>query len=86
MSVVIGLHIPTAASASFPTKCPTNTAHTIDASKTSIVDSIKSDVVSIKEETIPTGGHFQTTTLIVNALANTISSASISFPFSITGR
>lgn len=42
-----------------PTVCPTNTAHTIDTSKTSIVEEVIEDTVTIKEENTPTGGHYQ---------------------------
>lgn len=42
-----------------PATCPTNTAHTIDASKTTIVETNKADLIEIKEETTPTGRHYQ---------------------------
>lgn len=42
-----------------PTKCPTNTTHTIDATKTAIVDKITEHLMTIREENVITGGHYQ---------------------------
>jgi len=66
-----------------PTKCPINTAHTIDSVVT-VVNEIDPNEVQVKEEHIPTGGHFQATTLKLHALANTTSSISTAWPFNIT--
>lgn len=46
-----------------PTKCPTNTAHTIDTGTITIVDEASSNMVKIKEENIATGGNYQATTV-----------------------
>lgn len=43
-----------------PTTCPTNTAHTIDAAKTVIVDAVADNEVKIQEEQTKTGAHYQT--------------------------
>jgi len=67
-----------------PSTCPTNTAHTIDATKTSIVDKVDPNETLIKEESTPTGGNFDCTTLKVNATKNTISTSKISWPYPIS--
>lgn len=67
-----------------PTTCPTNTNHTIDPTQTTIVDTIEDSVVTIKEESTPTGGNFRATTLKINALKNQISSNSTIFPHPIS--
>jgi hypothetical protein len=64
-----------------PTLCPINTAHTIDTSKTTIVDKRDSNQVEIKQESTPTHGRFSTRSLVVNALKNATSSASIVWPY-----
>lgn len=53
-----------------PTTCPTNTSHTIDTSKTSIVETKVDESLFIKEETVPTGGHFKTETIVMNINAS----------------
>ena len=67
-----------------PTTCPVNTAHTIDATKTAIIDSREPDQVTIKEETIATGGHFGCNTLVVNAIKNATTSVTLSWPHPIS--
>lgn len=67
-----------------PTTCPTNTAHPITQSFTNIVEKISSEEVSIKEETIPTGGNFQTTTMTIDASANTTTIGQWWFPIPIS--
>lgn len=54
---------------SAPAKCPTDTAHTVDTNSIAIVKTVAETIVTIKEEDIPTGGHFcvQTVTLAVSA-------------------
>lgn len=42
-----------------PSTCPTNTAHTINSSLTSIVEINEADLITVKEEFIPTGGHYK---------------------------
>ena len=53
-----------------PTKCPTNTSHTIDTSKTSIIDTKTNDAILVREESVPTGGHFKTETIVMNINAS----------------
>jgi len=48
---------------SAPTKCPEDGSHSIDTTSISIIKKIDSNQVSIKEENIPTGGHYQATTV-----------------------
>jgi len=56
-----------------PTVCFNNCDHSIDTDKTSIIESKEDNTVSafIKEEDIPTGGHFQCTTQHIQ-IPNTI--------------
>ena len=67
-----------------PTTCPTNTAHTIDATKTLVLREIQDNLVTIREEIQETGGHFGCATLIINSLKNTTTSAQISWPHPIS--
>jgi hypothetical protein len=67
-----------------PTTCPTNSAHSIDASKTAVINTVADNVVTVREEYISTGGNFQVTTLQMVAAANTTTSASLSFPYPIS--
>jgi len=46
-----------------PTKCPNDTSHTVNTVLTSVVETISENKVTIKEETIETGGHFGTRTV-----------------------
>jgi len=63
-----------------PTTCPTDTAHTINLSSIAITDIVTSQLVEIKEETVPTGGHYQATTKAVTA--NGIETTSTDFTWS----
>ncbi len=71
-------------SETLPTTCPTNTAHTIDSNNVSIIEINDPDTIKIKEESIPTGAHFSATTIKINAIKNTVTSTTISFPFPIS--
>lgn len=69
-----------------PTTCPHNTAHTINLNSISIVDQQGPDILSIKEESTPTGGHYraQTETLVANAGPDVSTSMQFSWPFDIS--
>lgn len=67
-----------------PTTCPTNTTHTINSTKTSIVDTSDSSVVTVKEESTSTGGHFSCETFKVTAEANSTGTYSTSWPIPIS--
>ena len=69
---------------STPTICPTNTAHTINSDETVILKTIKDDMVTIKEENIPTGGNFGCRTVTVNAVKNTTSTKIFWFPYPVS--
>lgn len=66
-----------------PTLCPTDGAHTIDSSKTTIVDKIADNLIQIKEESTPTGGNFRAETKTINVPANTTQSFDYSWDFPI---
>lgn len=71
-------------STSEPTVCPNNNTHTIDASKTVIIDKVLSDEVSIKEEDVPTGGHYKIVSNVLVCPANTTSTHNYSYPYDMT--
>lgn len=66
-----------------PTTCPTNTAHTISGSSVTIIDQRGDNIVTIKEEDIPTQGHFQFTVIKLVTAPNTTSTTNIVFPINI---
>lgn len=70
-------------SETLPDKCPTNTAHSIDANMTTIIQFRKPDTVAIKEEEIPTGGHFQFKYEKISTPANQTSVTNISYPINV---
>lgn len=67
-----------------PTTCPINTSHTIDTSSIVVVGKKNDNELSIKEETTPTGGHFSTHTVHIDAAQNTTTPYVIKFPFPIS--
>jgi len=67
-----------------PTTCPSNSAHTIDAALTRIIKTVDDNIVTIREETDATGGHFSCATLKINATQNTTSSSSIYWPHPVS--
>lgn len=71
-------------SESEPTKCPINTAHTIDRSKTSIIATKSDDSIHVKEESTPTGGYFKTETVVMNIDASSTFEQSYSWPYPIS--
>lgn len=65
-----------------PTVCPTNAEHTIGA--IAIVNKVDSNVVAVREETTPTGGHFQTVTRKITADGNATTHFNYTWPMPIT--
>ena len=70
--------------ASVPTTCPTNTAHTIDSTYTNIVNVISDNVVTVREESIETDGHFFTETVRIDATKNTTTTITKSWPYDVS--
>ncbi len=67
-----------------PTKCPVDTAHTIDASKGYVAETIRENVVSIEEENIPNVNPYQTrSSKIVLPASAGWQHVEFSFPFDI---
>lgn len=66
-----------------PTTCPTNTAHTIDTTKTVVVDSIERQTITIKEEITPTNGKYQATTIAFDCDPSGVTTYTHSFDFPI---
>jgi hypothetical protein len=68
-----------------PNKCPVNTSHSINTGLTTIVEIREPNLITIKEEDTPTGGHFCTEVVKIEATANVITTVDSSWPFPITG-
>lgn len=67
-----------------PTVCPNNNTHTITTGTVSIVEEIQENTVSIKQESIPTGGNFKCKGYSFVATANTTTSYSVSWSYNTT--
>lgn len=67
-----------------PTTCPVNTAHTITAAQTSIIDTRVPDVVNIKQEDVATGENYMWDTKAFDALPNQISTMTITYPIPVS--
>jgi len=67
-----------------PADCPNNNGHTIDTAKTAIVESVSNQDVSVIEEDIPTGGHFQTKTVVLSSEAVETVQQDVSFPYPVS--
>lgn len=69
-----------------PTTCPNNTAHTINPNSISVVDQRSPAIVSIKQESVPTGGFFKTETILINAATgpDVVTTVTHSWPFNIS--
>lgn len=69
-----------------PTKCPNDTSHDINIHSISVVDEQGPDVMSIKEETIKTGGNFrvQSEAVVASEGPNVTSIVEYSWPFDIS--
>lgn len=67
-----------------PTVCPTNSSHTIDASLTTQVDSVKSSVFTVQEESTPTGGHFETRSIRIDAAPNGVTCKTMVWPYPVS--
>jgi hypothetical protein len=70
----------------YPSTCPTNTSHTIDAAQTVVVEIRDPNLIQIKEEFIPTQGFFQSvgSRETIDGNVNTVSAMTHSFPYSTT--
>jgi hypothetical protein len=66
-----------------PTTCPENIAHSVDSSKTTILDIVDPGVVKIQEENTPTGGNFKTETRKMSVTANSTDTADYTFDIPI---
>lgn len=70
-----------------PTTCPENNGHAIDAEKTYQIRKVSSTQVEVKEEDVPTGGHYQikTTPFDCPGPAATTTTEDITYPMPISG-
>lgn len=68
-----------------PSACPDNSSHGIDPDKTTIIGEVSEGLMKIKEEVgeMTTGGHYQASSITVNASANTVTTADFSYPLAI---
>lgn len=69
---------------SSPTKCPSNTLHTIDTNSITIVDKLEPNIVVVREEDVPTGGHFGCHTVSMNITASTTGIRTSYFPMPVS--
>jgi hypothetical protein len=70
-----------------PTTCPTNTAHSVDTGKIAVVDKREEDLVTIREENIATGGHYQASfnrLVVPSGVPGSLTTLDISFPHPIS--
>lgn len=68
-----------------PDYCPVDpVGHTIDANKTTIIEIRKPDLVTIKEEEVPTNGAFQISSIAFDASGNMTSQYVHSYPMPVT--
>jgi hypothetical protein len=68
---------------SVPTKCPTNSAHTI-SSVTSMGER-KTNYTNILEESVPTGQHYQARTVCFTAVKGITSTETMEWPMDVSG-
>lgn len=66
-----------------PTGCPDNSSHTIDTNSITIVDSVSTQQISIREENIPTGGNFAATTIKLECAPKSVTNITKSFRYPI---
>jgi hypothetical protein len=66
-----------------PTKCFNDGSHDVNIESAIIIDTLEEQSVSIKEETVPTGGHFSSKGIFFNCPVG-LSQYDISFPFNIS--
>ena len=69
---------------SAPTTCSNNSAHTITSGLTQIVDTRKTDAITIRQEDVPTGERYFFSTQQFTALANQTTTYSFSYPINIS--
>jgi len=67
-----------------PTKCPNNTSHSVNTVLTSVVETISENVVTIKEESIQTGGHFGTRTVDLTISPTASASTEMWWPYPVS--
>ena len=66
-------------------RCPNNVDHDYNPQSTTIIDELEQNNVKIIEESgdFTTGGHYQATSIVVNATANTTTSVDTVFPIPV---
>lgn len=69
---------------SVPTVCYNNNGHTVNANSVQELLSVSENTVTVNENSAGTGGHYGTTTMVISASANQVSSGSISWPFPVS--
>lgn len=66
-----------------PTTCPNNSSHTISSGLNRIVEIRNPDEVVIKQELVATGGHYQWVSKAFDAIANSTTTHSFSYPLDV---
>lgn len=67
-----------------PTKCPNDTAHTVDTTSTTIIKTIANNLVTIENEIVKTNENYVTTTVDITCPANSTASKNVFWPFNIS--
>lgn len=67
-----------------PTTCPDDSGHTVDTSRTLVVDTRESNVVNIAQENVKTGENYRYHTIQFDALGNQTTQYTFSFPFNVS--
>jgi hypothetical protein len=67
-----------------PTTCPTDTAHTLDTTLTSVIDTITENKVTIREESTETGGNFQSRSVTIVSDPGQTNTTLISWPYPVS--
>jgi hypothetical protein len=66
------------------TVCPSNSGHTVNPNSVSIIDTVSSSRVQIKEEEISTGGRFRVHGYTITAAPNTVTSTEVSWDYPVS--
>jgi hypothetical protein len=67
-----------------PSKCPDDTSHTIDTTSIRITDTVEETTTTIREELIPTGGHFRAMCKSIDIGANETKIDDNTWPYNIS--
>ncbi len=67
-----------------PQTCPNNNTHTIDTNATTILSEVSSNEQTIKQEEIPTGGHYRCHSECITAAASVTTTKDVVYPHPVS--